>query len=208
VAGFLLLPFVAYILAKSVTGALITRYVLVAGVGITVALTFSAWERLGGSTAAGLVVAGGLALSALGGEAAFAWKQRQLRRELERDRLAEIVRDLPGPVVMTDNDLLMQLWHYLPQDVAARLTFVSDEKAAMEIQGYDNIERLFPRLAPFSDRVRVEPYAEFTRAHQRFLLVDSLRGYMPVLLWRDGATLTARNSYRGQWVFQVEMPFR
>ena len=53
--------------------------------------------------------------------AAFAWKQLRLRREIVQDNLSELVRGLPGPVDMTDNDLLMQLWHYLSPETAARL---------------------------------------------------------------------------------------
>jgi 4-amino-4-deoxy-L-arabinose transferase-like glycosyltransferase len=205
IVALLLLPFVGYILAKAATGALIARYVLPTALGITIALAFAAWEAIGASAASGLVVAAGLAVSALAGEAALVMKQRQLRGELNRDNLAEIARALPGPIVMTDNDLLMQLWHYLPPEVAGRLVYVADERIALEVQGYNTIERLFPRLAMFSSRVNVQPYADFIRDHKQFLLVDNLRGYMAKMMWREGATMTARTAYRDRWVFQVDM---
>jgi hypothetical protein len=204
-AGFLLLPLAAYLLAKSATGALIPRYVLVTAVGISAGLAFAAWEAMGASPATGLVVAAVLGLTSVGHELAFALKQRQLRAMLNRDNLAEIVRVLPGPIAMTDNDLLFPLWHYQPRGVAERLVFVADERAAVEHQGYNTIELLFPRLKLWSERINVESYEEFVQKNRQFLLIDNLRGYVAKLLLRDGATLTAKTSYKNLWVFQVEM---
>jgi hypothetical protein len=205
VVGFLMLPLAAYILAKSLTGALITRYVLAAAIGIAIALAFTAWEGMGASAAPGVVIAATLCVSAFCGEAAFAWKQRQLRGELNRDNLPELVRDLPGPIVMTDNDTLLPLRHYQPPEVSRRLVYVADEKAALELQGYHTIERLFPRLERWSKLVDVRPYAEFVQEYKTFVLIDNLRGYIATLLWREGATITAKTAYRDKWVFLVEL---
>src|SRR3954452_1959804 len=131
VAGFVLLPVIAYLLAKTATGAVVPRYVLLTVTGLAIGIAFAGWEALGGFVPAGFVVAAALAVSAAGGEAAFAYKQRQLRAELTRDNLPAIVHDLPGPIVVTDNDLLMPLWHYEPAAVAERLVFLSDETAAV-----------------------------------------------------------------------------
>jgi hypothetical protein len=109
---------------------------------------------------------------------------------------------------MTDNDLLMQLWHYERPEMAQRLVFLADLKGAAEFQGYNTIELLFPRLERWSNVVNAEPYAEFVQKHPRFLLVDTLRGYVAKLLLRDGATLTAKGSYRDKWVFEVEQNSR
>jgi hypothetical protein len=82
--------------------------------------------------------------------------------------------------------------------------FLVDYKAAVEQQGYDTIERLFPRLEPWSNVVNAEPYADFIARNPEFILVDTLRGYVAKQLLRGGATLTARGSYRDKWVFLVQ----
>jgi hypothetical protein len=204
VAGFVLLPLAAYVMAKAGTGALVARYVLPTAVGLIMGLAFAAWETVGGSAPVGMVMAAVLAVSGLGGEAAFAWKQRQLSREFHGASLADSVRGLDGPIVMTDNDLLMQLWHYERPEIAERLVFLADLKGAAEYQGYNTIELLFPRLARWSNAVHVLPYTDFVQQHRRFLLVDTLRGYVARLLIREGATLTAKGAYRDKWVFEVE----
>lgn len=205
VVGFLMLPVAAYILAKTLTGALITRYVLATAVGLSISLAFAAWERMGASAAPGVVIAAALGVSAICGEGAFAWKQRQLRGELNGDNLRELVRDLPGPIVMTDNDMLLPLRHYQPPEVSQRLLYLADEKAALATQGYHTIERLFPRLERWSKVVDVEPYAEFVQKHRVFVLIDKSRGYIAKLLWQQGATLTAKAAYRDQWIFLVDL---
>jgi hypothetical protein len=204
VIGLILLPIAAYVLAKFVTGTLVARYVLATAVGLVVALALAAWEEFGGFPAVGLALAAILAISGAAGEAAFAWKQRQLRGELMRSSLTESLRGLPGPVVMTDNDLLMQLWHYERPETVQRLVYLADLKGAKELQGHNTIELLFPRLQLWSKVVKVEPYAAFIRQHRRFLLVDTLRGYVAKMLMRSGATLTAKGFYRYQWIFEVE----
>jgi hypothetical protein len=208
VVGFLALPLVAYVLAKAATGALVPRYVFATAVGITAGLAFAAWEGIGASAGAGVLVAAVLGLNAVSGEAAFAWKQRQLRAELDRDNLPELVAGTEGPIVVTDNDALMQLWHYEPAGVARRLVFVADPKAALEVQGYNTIELLFPRLMPWSERVKVEPYGQFMQDHREFLLIDTLRGYVAKNLMAAGARITAKAAYGTKWIFHVEQDAR
>jgi uncharacterized membrane protein len=76
VAGFVLLPLAAYVMAKTATGALAPRYVLPTAVGLVTGLAVAAWETIGASATAGFVVAAAVAVSGVGSEAAFAWKQR------------------------------------------------------------------------------------------------------------------------------------
>ena len=105
---------------------------------------------------------------------------------------------------MTDNDLLMQLWHYESPEMAARLVYLADAKAAAEYQGQNSIDVMFPRLARWSKAVRVYGYRDFVRRHRRFLLVDAQHGYVATLLVREGARITVKGAYRGNWIFEVE----
>jgi len=206
VLGILVLPLLAYLLAKSVTGALAPRYVLATVVGIAIAFTFAAREVFGGAVTPAFVVLAALALSALGGELTFAKKQRQLRAELNHDDLAQIVAGRPGSVVVMDNDLVMQLWHYEPQPIADRLVYVSDEKAALELYGWNTTERAFAGLQPFSKNVHVRTYADFVRGDRRFTLIDAGPGHVTRELLRDGAEIRMIATYRNQFVLDVQLP--
>ncbi len=204
--GFVLLPILCYLLARTITGALAPRYALSATVGIAAAFAFSAFLALRGSAAAGVLVALTLLAHGLGTEMALAAKQRQLRAEWSRDNLAEVVGSRQIPVVIGDNDLAMQLMHFEPPALAARLFLVCDEKAALEMFGWNTPERAIAGLKPWSDRVHSVLYDEFVRERKRFLLIEGQPGYVSRNLLRDGASIVPRGVYRNQFVFLVELP--
>jgi 4-amino-4-deoxy-L-arabinose transferase-like glycosyltransferase len=206
VIGFVALPLMAYLLARAFTGALLPRYVLGTVVGAAIGFAFAASEALGDGAAPALLAVAVLALSGLGDEAALAFKQRQLRKELNGDDLSSVIARLPGPVVMEDNDLLMQLWHYEPAAIASRLFYVSDEKSALEYFGWNSTERALDGIKPWSQIVHVEHYPDFVRQEKRFVLIEGTPGYISQELVRDGAVLTAKAMYRNQWVFEVDLP--
>jgi hypothetical protein len=205
ILGFLLLPLFAYVLARAFTGALAPRYVLGTVVGLAIGCALTGWEALGKGVPA-LTAAAALALSAFGGQVALAAKQRHLRIELRNDAMPELLSHYAGPVVMSDNDLLMQLWHYEPAEVANRLVYVSDEQGALDLFGWNTTERAFDGLKPWSKMVHIQHYDEFVRGRKRFLLIEATPGYVSRKLLQAGATMVAKEPYRDDWVFEVELP--
>jgi hypothetical protein len=203
--GFILLPVLVYVIARAFTGALAPRYALATVVGVAAALGIGASEALSASPVAGLAVAAVLAMFAAGTDLTFALKQRQLRVELNRDNLEEVIGSAPR-VVMTDNDLIMQLWHYKPAEVGRRLIYVADEKGALEFNGWNTPERAFAGLKPWTTHIHIESFDEFLRSGRRCLLIEGAPSYVSRNLIRDGGAITARGMYRNQFVFEVELP--
>ena len=206
VLAFVSLPLLAYGLARAVTGALAPRYVLGTVVGLAIAFAFASRGVFGDAIASALLVLLALGLAAVGSELAIANKQRHLRAELNEEHLSRILFGRSGPVVVMDNDLLMQLWHYEPESVSERLFYVADEKAAVELFGWNTTERAFAGLQPFSKRVHLRSYADLMRGEKRFTLIEGIPGYVARMLLADGAELRMMATFRNEWVFDVQLP--
>jgi hypothetical protein len=100
----------------------------------------------------------------------------------------------------------MQLWHYEPAPVAARLTYLSDEKGALEFIGWNTVERAFAGLSPWSKSLHVRAYGDFVAQDKEFILIDATPSYVARLLLRDGASMRPVDTYRNQWVYEVKLP--
>jgi hypothetical protein len=173
-------------------------------VGLAAAFSFSASELVGAVPGAALMLAAACGLFAAATDFTLAWKQRQLRAELNGDNLEQVIGAGSIPVVMSDNDLVMQLWHYKPDGIANRLWYLLDEKAALEFDGWNTTERAFAGLQPWTRHIQVEKYDVFTSRCASFVLIEGVPSHIIRRLLQEGAAITATGVYRGHFVFHVD----
>jgi hypothetical protein len=104
-----------------------------------------------------------------------------------------------GPVVVTDGQLFLQMWHYAPNALKSHLLFVVDNAAAVKYMGFDSIDGGLRALRSWSS-VQVIEYADFATPGREFLLYQNpLRpGWLLPRMVADGgsAELLALTNYR------------
>jgi hypothetical protein len=202
-----LLPLICFMLAKLVTGALQWRYVLETAVGAGILSAYSTRRLADIFPAAPLLLVVCLFCNAVGQEAGILFRSRKARTAIKADSLAVVLPAKNVPVVLGYTEWSFQRLHYAPEELRARVTYVYDLSAGRRVEGHDAAERAISGLRLIGP-MRVRPYSEFLQTTRHFWLVlaeEPQQWLVPKLL-EDGATLTARTTYRGSPVFEVYMP--
>jgi len=204
IASLALLPFAGMILAKTVTGAFTTRYVLSAVLGIAVLVAWGLDWAIGDRPRVGV-----LATLLVGG--CFLATCVQNKRAVEGD--AQQVRDVCGllagtdpqlPVVIAAPHLFFKLSHYASPELAARLAYLADVRIALHRTETDTVERgliALKQIAP----LRVLDYHTFLDSGRPFLVYagpDSFSWVVPQLA-EDGRRIEASRVEGDAFLFLV-----
>jgi hypothetical protein len=190
--GFILIPVLAVILGKLVTGAFTSRYALPAIIGFSILIAFSAF-RLWRSSEPMMVILVLCFCAAFASKVAKTWKDLgwDIAKEQDAESFLQSHTGEALPIVVSDAHLFSLLGHYAPPDLAQRLVYLADPGASRRYLGFDSQEQGMVHLLQPWFHWRVEDYEPYIASHQRFLV------YGPV--GTGGASIT-NSGYFLNWV--------
>ncbi len=172
--GFLALPFIAYAGAKIAHGALTDRYVLSVVLGVPLAACYLV-PRMGRKGRIVFVIATIFLLAAREGRFWISQDHRIGQRQFSWMRAQQMV-DAAGhanlPVVISSAVQYLELNHYAPAELDARLVFLVDPPKAIEFDGTDSGDRQMLILRSYA-AMHVEQFSSFRIAHLEFLLLSN-----------------------------------
>jgi 4-amino-4-deoxy-L-arabinose transferase-like glycosyltransferase len=183
--GLTALPALALLLGQLVTGVFVPRYALAALAGFGILLAFLACRvRTGRGAVAGILVAV-LLVGFVAGEVRDGRRLARDREQLARTcALLQAQGDADLPVVVSDPLAFLQLTHYAPPALAARLVYLSDPDASLRHAGWDTSDRALRELRRWA-ALNVADYGPFRAAHSCFL-VYGRAGWLRPALEADG----------------------
>lgn len=202
--GYLLLPFVCYLMAKTVTGALLSRYVVPAVIGGAVLPSWAIY-RLGKNT--GLAIPAGVMCLLVTGAVTWvdAYKQVLKKPGIEQ-RLKELNQNLPAdprePVVIANPIEFAQWSHYAGAELRARLVYVASIEDSMSLNETDTLDRALLGVRSLLPS-RIVEYRQFAQQAPRFRMVLPHDSWQFKKVLQDRATITAVGILRGQPVYEV-----
>lgn len=202
--GYLLLPFVCYLMAKTVTGALLSRYVVPAVIGGAVLSSWSIY-RLGKNT--GLAIPAGVICLLVTGAVTWvdAYKQVVKKPGIEQ-RLKELSQYVPAdarePVVIANPIEFVQWSHYAGVDLRPRLVYVASIEDSMSLNETDTLDRALLGVRSLLP-ARIVEYRQFAAQTPRFRMVLPHDSWQFKKVLQDKATITAVGILRGQPVYDV-----
>ena len=190
-AGFLLVPFLAVLLAATVTHIYMRRYGLAAvcGLAILLPLLFEVIARR--RRHAGTIAAAVFALSAVvefsGWPKTLEAEAIPFRRSMQ---LENVTPELP--LVVSSGLLFLEMNHYASPRLIKRMHFLADASLARQLTGTDVFDKSFPQLRRwFPIRAALEDAQTYLRSHKRFLIygyqkhpMDWLVPYLKSLGWQ------------------------
>ena len=206
--GFLLLPLVGVLVGELVTGAYVERYVLAGVLGPALLIPLALHRLAGGRRSAAIAVA--VALTLWFG-VLFQYWHRDVGVDIDRrERLVAFLQEHPPPngtaVAVAHPHDYLELAHYAPSSVAARLIRLSDPERALRYTGSRTSEDGLVVLAGFAP-LRIVPYDQ---QQDPFLLLRTIRGdardWIDPALDDDGARIdvVARDEDDGFTLVRVE----
>ena len=205
--GFLVLPLVGVLVGELITGAYVERYVLAGVIGPALLIPLALHRVAGGRRSAAVAAT---VVLALWFGVLFQYWHRDIGVDIDRrERLIAFVREHAPPsatiAVVHPHDYL-ELAHYAPSSVAARLVRLSDPERALRYTGSRSTEDGLVVLAGLAP-LRIVAYDE---QQAPFLLLRTVRGdtqdWIVPALEEDGARLdaVARDTDDGFALVRVE----
>ena len=166
-AGFLLIPAVGVVLAKTVVGAFSDRYALPAVIGLCLIVGWGLFSALAGQRAVAVALAWVLC-------GFLAVKELQTYRRVDRDSLLQsstysfLERNAPGdaPIVISGPMDFTELTYQPPQDLSGRLTYLVDPRLALQFTGTDDAEKGLVEMKSWAG-LNVQPFRDFIASGQR-----------------------------------------
>jgi hypothetical protein len=175
--GFMAIPVVAVLLAQLVTGAFTPRYALPSGIGFSILLAAAAASVPAGRALIGVA----LVLSVCG---AFVGKELSYYRSdlvpaslvpMSTSKFLQSEREHDLPIVASDSFTFMELGHYAPRELAARLVYLADPGLSLHYLDDDSDDRALLALKPWFP-FKIERYGPYMASQRRFLVYGSLGG--------------------------------
>ena len=165
--GFLFIPVVGVVLAKTVVGAFSDRYALPAVIGLSIIVAWGLHNVL----AKRRVPAAALGLVLL---AFLAVKEVQTYRRVAADRslhdatygFLENYAQGDAPIVISGPMDFAQLTYDAPANLARRLTYLADPRLALQYTGTDDAERGLVEMKSWAG-LNVQPFDRFVASRQR-----------------------------------------
>lgn len=204
--ALLLAPLLAVALAETVTGAYTERYTLFAVLGLAIVVPLGL-DRLPGRL--GLLTPLVAAILAIFFVRACVWNYRDVGGDLARQRetIAFLERSSPRlEIAVAHPHDFLELSHYAPPDLRARLRYLSSSALALRYLGTDSTENgliVMSRFAP----LHVRPYRTFVASGRPFLVfVDPGAGperWLPRALAADGKPLRLLARSDGRMLYLV-----
>ena len=187
-ALFVAIPLAAVIGALLVTHMFTERYALIGLTGFCLMAPILAAEYFGRRGTAGIVLLGVLVWGAAIRLVDYQSKGNPFAGE---PLLMEALEQ--GPVVISDGQLYMQMWHYAPERLKAQMLFLADDASAVKYMGFETIDGGIRALIPWAP-VQVREYAEFATPGKEFVVYqNSLRpGWVLSRVVADGASVAIR----------------
>ena len=185
---FLAIPLAAVAGALLVTHMFVMRYALIALAGFAFLAPMVAAHLSGGRALPGFLLAAALTVGFFYFSIAVPPSQNPFDGEpLLREALQQ------GPVVVSDGQLFLQMWHYAPEPLKSRLLFLADNAAALKYTGFDTIDGGIRVLRDWSS-VGVVEYQSFASPGREFFVYqNTLRpGWLISKVVDDGATVEIR----------------
>jgi 4-amino-4-deoxy-L-arabinose transferase-like glycosyltransferase len=200
-----LLPVLAMVLGKVVTGVFVDRYTVATVAGVSLLLAFGAQRWAGASAVTGTaVVAVFLAWFLVIGAATYRHLAPQAAIPAQVSAfLAEHCRE-PLPIAVARSHRFLQLAHYAEPALAQRLVYLSDREASLRFLRHETDELALRGLSSVI-ALRVVDFGDFTRTHERFYVYGNYGWLVPTLEER-GAELEEIATEGDQPLFLVQMP--
>jgi hypothetical protein len=171
--GFATLPTLAVVLGKWVTGVFTFRYILPVVVGLSLLVAFVSYRR-----SRGCIILGTALLACLLNVAVLQGSRdyRRLAQESARiEATCDYLRQhssIELPIVVGAPIRFLEMVHYAPPELAARLVCVSDPAASVRYLHEDTTERALRHLRHWAP-VSVVDCDAFLAEHREFLLYDN-----------------------------------
>ena len=165
--GFLLIPVVGVVLAKTVVGAFSDRYALPAVIGLSIIVAWGIHRMLDARRAP--AVALGVLLLAF-----LAIKEVQTYRRVVVDGLRHTqtynflqnYASGDAPIVISDPVAFMEFSYDVPKNLARRLTYLADPRLALQYAGSDDAEKGLVEMKSWA-RLDVQKFHEFVATGRR-----------------------------------------
>ena len=177
-----LLPCVAFVLARGFGVPVVPRYLLCTIPGFAMAVPMALWrvDRRG----TGLETAACTCLVVLAIAAPMRSDRATFQDPVEtRPLLLDSLRT-PAPTVIAGGVHFIELWYYAPTFAKSRMVYLADPAAAFEQSGSDTVDRGYLVLARWTP-LPVQSFAAFVDSHRSFRVYDANNGWlMPALEMR------------------------
>jgi 4-amino-4-deoxy-L-arabinose transferase-like glycosyltransferase len=171
ILSMLALPLVVYVATSILHGAMLDRYVLLAIIGISLAM-----ETVLRRSRAEIIVLFAVSLFSVVGSHEYSFWRSNWRHPFLVDSPAPPVENFVQksgrsdlPVVIPDGINYLALAHYASPSFAKELVYLVDEQKAVTYIGTDSIEKGLLALRPYTP-LQVVDFLEFTSARREFLL--------------------------------------
>jgi Dolichyl-phosphate-mannose-protein mannosyltransferase len=167
VVGFLLVPVVGVVLAKTVVGAFSDPYALPAVIGLCIVVAWGLYSLLQGRRA----VAAGLGLLLclfLVAKEVQTYRHVVGARSLRNETFAFLEANARGgaPIVISGSTAFTELTYQAPGDIAGRLLYLADPQMALQYTGTDDAEKGLVEMKSWAG-LNVQPFSGFVRSRQR-----------------------------------------
>lgn len=167
VIGYLLIPAVGVILAKTVIGAFSDRYALPAVIGLSAAIAWGLYSLLEGRSA----MACGLALllcTLLAVKELQTYRRALAGRSLQAATYAFLEANAPGdaPIIISGPMDFTELTYKAPAELAGRLIYVADPRLAFQYTGTDDAEKGLVEMKSWAG-LKVRPYNAFVASGKK-----------------------------------------
>ena len=216
-AGFLMMAFLAFLVARFYTGVYVSRYSLPAVIGLAglFSLGVSAlWRERAVMGPVLLLVFGGLLVERNGAvvkrfagrSAPSTFDARALSHTLDGGELLGVAVDRGQPIAINHFQPFVEFDYYASPKLASSLFCLTNPEAAAAYTGasmFDTHAEALARGIPV--RGRIEKYSEFVESHKRFLVFHKPWGtdWLVQKLLDDGARLELIENSGSRVLYQV-----
>jgi hypothetical protein len=207
VAGLatLLIPLMAVLLGRMLTGVFVPRYAMSAVLGVSLVAPLVVWQRHTWRGSAELLLCGFL-LVGFGRSIGPSLQSFPVFIDpfLSKPLLQSAVSS--GAEVVSSSSLqFLQLWYYTPNSLKGRLRYVADVENARRFMASDTIDRGYLALHRWT-AVPIEPYDRFIAGHREFRVHEAGSGWLLRKLEEMGATRTDLGRGPGERLYLVQLP--
>ena len=176
--GFVVIPFVAVIAAKLVTGAFVDRYALSSVIGFSILAGFGSASALRRTPQLRVLVVVGLCGWFFLSQARELVQPTGATQPFSAELIARPARWLGAlspetrglPVVIADPQSIVTLSHYGTPELKARLVYLADPDRALARVGTNSVERGMLDLVKPWFGMNIERFAPFVETHAEFFV--------------------------------------
>lgn len=165
--GFLLIPVVAVVMAKTLVGAFSDRYALPAVIGLSIIVGWGLCSALRGRRAPAVALAL-LLLAFLAVKEVQTWRRVAADSVLHSSTYAFLESNAQGdaPIVISGPMEFTELTYQAPRSLAGRLTYLADPDLALRYTGTDDPEKGLVEMKSWAG-LNVQPFRGFVDSGQR-----------------------------------------